>query len=85
MFEVGAKYKFRMIEDGDEILFWGDVETYEHPLIKLKDTPATKTETINTEEGFSIAIVDDPDRQPTIGAIINVISPNFISAVRQSE
>ncbi|MBX4920981.1 hypothetical protein HJA76_14915 [Rhizobium bangladeshense] len=83
MFEVGAKYQFRMIEGGDEVSFWGTVETYEHPLIKLEDTPAKKTEMINTEGGFSIAIVDNPEGRPTIGAIINVISPNFISAVRQ--
>ncbi|MDW9644482.1 hypothetical protein GOB48_22200 [Sinorhizobium meliloti] len=85
MFEVGAKYEFRMIEDGEETLFWGTVESYEHPLIKLEDTPAAKGEVTDTEEGISIALIADPEGQPIIGAIINVTSPNFISAVKQPE
>ncbi|KEC75399.1 UNVERIFIED_ORG: hypothetical protein GGD51_002494 [Rhizobium esperanzae] len=83
MFEVGSKYEFRMIEGGDEVLFWGSVVSYEHPLVKLEDTPALKSQTTSTDDGFSISIVDDPEGRPTFGAIINITSPNFISAVKQ--
>ncbi len=83
MFEVGAKYEFRIIEGGDETQFWGTVESYEHPLIKLADTPAMRSEMANSEDNFSLAFVEDPDGTPTPGAIINVTSPNFISAVRR--
>jgi hypothetical protein len=84
MYEVGAKYELRMIEGGDEMLFWGVVEAYEHPLIKLADTPAIRTETIDNKDDHSIAFVEDPDGEPIRGAIINVTSPNFISALKQS-
>ncbi|RVO74425.1 hypothetical protein [Sinorhizobium medicae] len=85
MFEVGEKYEFRMLEAGDEVLFWGTIESYEHPLIKLEDTPAVRGEAADTEDGYSFALVADPEGQPIIGAIINVTSPNFISAVKQPE
>lgn len=71
MFEVGKNYEFRMIEGGDEVTFWGQIEKYEHPLIKLSDLhlelrAVQKSETIH-------------------GRIINVTSPNFVSAVRRRE
>ncbi len=78
------RYEIRMIEGGDEVLFWGTVESYEHPLIKMEDTPAYTSATTDTD-GFSISLVADPNGKPSYGAIINVTSPNFISALKQPE
>ncbi|KTQ97556.1 hypothetical protein NS226_04215 [Aureimonas ureilytica] len=39
MFQVGKSYEFRMIEGDDEVVFLGDVEAYEHPLLKIRDVP----------------------------------------------
>jgi hypothetical protein len=76
MFEVGQEYEFRMIEGGDEVLFWGDIEVYEHPIIKLRDHAFA--------DPLLIGGVDRPPAEPVIipGKIINVTSPNFISGVR---
>ncbi|MBY5442097.1 hypothetical protein HFO93_01065 [Rhizobium leguminosarum] len=81
MFEVGENYEFRVIEGGDEIMFWGIVESYEHPLIKLQDTPAMTSKVL--QDGISIALVADPTSPAYPGRIINVTSPNFISAVKK--
>lgn len=75
LFKVGAKYKFRTLEGGDEITSWGTIETYEHPLIKLEDT-VINLRLRGGGEG-------EPKSYP--GAIINVISPNFISAVEETD
>ncbi|QIO73934.1 hypothetical protein HA459_18710 [Rhizobium leguminosarum bv. trifolii] len=83
MFEVGKKYEFRIIEGGDEIVFWGTIESYEHPLLKLQDTRAMKSEVIREESSMSISFVEDPEGKVYRGRIINVISPNFISAVQE--
>lgn len=83
MFETGATYEFRMIEGGSEVTFRGIVETYEHPLIKLKDSPAMKSVTTDSENDYTISIVEDPDGKPRRGAIINVTSSNFVSAELQ--
>lgn len=68
MFEIDQEYEFNMIKGGDETRFWGKVERYEHPLLKLRDTTL------------------DVNGVKTLlrGEIINVTSPNFISAVRKS-
>lgn len=73
MFKVGAKYKFHMLENGGEVTFGGTIETYEHPLIKLEDTRVI------------IRSMDGGEDQSNIypGAIINVTSPNFVSAVEK--
>lgn len=72
MFEVGKRYEFRMIECGDEILFWGAVERYEHPLLKIADVPAS-------------APGDLVQHGPINSPVINVTSPHFICAVLQDE
>jgi len=36
MCEVGKRYELR--EGDSDVRFWGEIEKYEHPLIKLKDT-----------------------------------------------
>ncbi len=61
-------HEIRMLSDGDETMFWGTVERYEPPLLKLADHVTPK---------------GDPFFPPgTVpGQIINVTSPNFISAV----
>jgi len=67
LFEVGARYEIRMIIGGEETVLWAAIEAYEHPIIKT----ASKT--------FG-------DKSPYLpgktipGQIINVTSPNFISA-----
>lgn len=83
MFEIGAKYEFRMIEDGDEVTFWGTIETYEHPLIKLTDTPPMTSKTTEHEDGGMTIEFVQTDGDPYPGKIINVTSPNFISAVKE--
>ncbi len=85
MFKVGAHYEFRMIEGDDEVQFGGEVEAYEPPLLKLKDTP---------EHPFPIQFMpgnapgEQPPQAPQMiprqpGQIINVTSPNFISALEK--
>jgi hypothetical protein len=78
MFEVGSKYEFRIIEGGDETMFWGTIETYEHPMIKLRDEEISVVYAQQSGPG-SISV------GPTIvpGKIMNVTSPNFISAVKR--
>ncbi|MBN9567413.1 MAG: hypothetical protein J0H79_07390 [Alphaproteobacteria bacterium] len=71
MFEVGKKYEFRIIEAGDETTLWGVVERYEHPLIQLARKPSLDIHTGKDK----ITLGGAP------GRIINVTSPNFISAV----
>lgn len=85
MFEVGKHYEFRMIEGEDEVVFWGDVEAYEHPLLKVRDIPEHEIaapfrprpapgQGADTSSGTV-------SRQP--GPIINVTSPHFISAIEK--
>ena len=76
MFEIGQKYEFRMIEGGAETMFWGTIETYEHPLVKIADSEPL---TINYGGETKTEIPSYP------GQIINVTSPNFISAVKKPE
>lgn len=64
MFEAGKTYEIKMILDGDETTMWRTVERYEHPLLKIADTPPS---------ALSSKVIK--------GEIINVTSPNFISAV----
>jgi hypothetical protein len=68
VFQVGKRYEIRMILDGEETMSWATVEHYEHPLLKFADVNVRSLES------------HLPD---TIlhGEIINVTSPNFISAV----
>ena len=71
MFEVGKNYEFRMMEGGDEVTFWGTVEKYEHPLIKL------------TDSHFQVSGAKKAMFVP--GRIINVTSTSFNSAVQKTE
>lgn len=67
MFEPGTSYEIRMIVDGDETTMWRTVESYDHPLLKFADK--TFAEDSMFLPGGTIR-----------GEIINVTSPNFISA-----
>jgi hypothetical protein len=69
MFEVGKRYGVRMIIDGEETISWRTIECYEHPLLKFADV------NVRSQESHL------PDTTLR-GEIINVTSPNFISAVR---
>jgi hypothetical protein len=71
MFEVGKKYEIRMIVDGEETTMWQTVEKYEHPLVKFADVHAKDVKPYLKEGTIP-------------GAIVNVTSPNFISAVIRS-
>lgn len=67
MFEVGKRYEIKMIINGDETTMWRIVEKYEHPLLKFADTERKiKNEFL---QGGTL-----------VGEIVNVTSPNFISA-----
>ena len=68
MFEVGRKYKIRMIIDGNETTMWQTVEKYEHPLLKFADVEIRE----DTKFGMPAGTIK--------GEIINITSPNFISA-----
>ena len=81
MFEIGAQYKFCMIKDGSEVTFVGTVKEYEHPLIKLEDTPSITVRFISREGSGESSEGHPIPSQP--GRIINVTSPNFVSAQRQ--
>lgn len=70
MFIVGKRYEIRMIEGGDECSFVRVVEKYEHPLVKFADVDIPPDFGPPGYEGSVIP-----------GEIINVTSPNFISAV----
>ena len=70
MFEVGRNYEIRMIIDGVETTMWQTIERYEHPLLKFADV------TINAENGLPTRTIK--------GEIVNVTSPNFISAKPRS-
>jgi hypothetical protein len=77
MFEVGKNYEFHMIEGGSETVFQGVIESYEHPLIKLKDS---KPVTIHIAGSM---VTEDVTTPSYPGQIINVTSTQFISAVRK--
>lgn len=81
MFEVGKRYEFKMLEDG-EVTFWGVVESYEPPLLKLADNPPMRIRFTAPGTGKPS---EDVHTAPTPGRIINVTSPNFVSAVRKDE
>ncbi|WCR16993.1 hypothetical protein [Paracoccus alcaliphilus] len=82
MFEVGKRYEFRVIEGGDEVSFTGRIEKYEHPLLKLEDTAVEALKIILTgPDGEDAKPLSDMPARTFPGRIINVISPNFISAV----
>lgn len=68
MFEVGKRYRYKIIIDGEEASTGGIVERYEHPLLKFKDSDAGD-------------FMPHMKGKITRGQIINVTSPNFISAV----
>lgn len=71
MFEVGKKYEIKMIIDGQESTFWRTVEKYDHPLVKFADVePKQFNEFLAT--------------QRLRGEIVNITSPNFISALVQA-
>lgn len=85
MFELGRRYEFKMTIGGAETTFWGEIESYEHPLIKLADVlpePFDGPEILDHEGN---PIVEPPllagADKVFPGKIINVTSPNFISAV----
>lgn len=73
MFKEGAKYEFHMLEGGDDVTSWGTIEKYEHPLIKLEDTQV-RVAVLGGGEG---------ELKTYPGKIINVTSPNFVSAEEQ--
>ncbi len=83
MFKVGKFYDFRMIEDGDEVRFGGYVEAYEHPLLKLEGGPERENPVrLMPGPAPGEAAPTSPGKIPGYpGQIINVTSPNFISAV----
>lgn len=68
MFEVGKEYEVRMLSGSDEVTMWRTVECYEHPLLKFADI-----EHAGRGEFLKARVVR--------GEIVNVTSPNFISAV----
>ena len=84
MFKVGSKYEFRMAEAGDEVTFWGTIETYEHPLIKLEDTQMPDINLVAQETGEVFRSIRGGDKVYP-GQIINVTSPNFVSAVEKTD
>lgn len=77
MFKTGEKYEFHMMEGDSEVTFWGVIETYEPPLIKIADSEPVTIQLTGGDD-------DEPKTLATIGAhpgkIINTHSPAFISA-----
>jgi hypothetical protein len=84
MFEVGKKYEIRMIIGGEETSIWRTVEKYEHPLLKFADVHH-KPVGAKFESGRPPTGADEFLKERTlVGEIVNVTSPNFISAVAVS-
>lgn len=77
MFEIGKKYEIRMIIDGSETTFWRTVEKYEHPLVKFSDESIRISLPMPPGFGNKNRVTESK----IVGEIINVSSPNFISAV----
>lgn len=78
MFEVGKYYEFHMIEGGGDVTFWGIVEAYDHPLLKLEDERSAGVSFV-----FDGKVVGHGGGNVARGQIINVTSPNFVSAQEQ--
>ncbi len=74
MFEVGKRYVIRMIVHGDEFLMSRTVESYDHPLVKFADI-------VMPQHFLPVGAMATTIRRE----ILNVTSPNFISAVLQDE
>jgi hypothetical protein len=70
MFEVGKKYEIRMIIGGQETTLWRTVESYDHPMVKFADAHFKKRNDFLPEKTLR-------------GEIVNITSPNFISATLQ--
>jgi len=68
VFQVGKRHEIRMIIDGEETMSWATIERYEHPLLKFADANVRSLESHLPDTTLH-------------GEIINVTSPNFISAV----
>ena len=68
LFQVGKRYEIRMIIGGEETMSWGTIERYEHPLLKFADVNIRPLESHLPDTTLH-------------GEIINVTSPNFVSAV----
>lgn len=85
MFEIGKRYSFVMIMDGEESSFSGHIERYDHPLVKLADTQIDPV-TINimgmAPDGQTATLAQkiETDGYVIPGKIINVTSPLFVSA-----
>ena len=83
MFNIGSRYRFQMIIDGEETSFSGVIERYEHPLIKLEDTNIERLRVVLHGE-FNTNAEEEPlfeaPAQVIPGKVINVTSANFISA-----
>lgn len=96
MFEVGSRYDFRMVRNGEDHAFSGTIAAYEHPLIRLEDTVAPVIEInfvgsepfkdISLSEAVAESYKEEPNKslsmggQTIKGAIINVTSLHFVSA-----
>lgn len=78
MFTVGKRYEFRVIEGGEETRFWGVVEKYEYPLLKLEDFDAKLEVRLVPPEGR--ASTKKVGSAKVAGRILNVTSPSFVSA-----
>lgn len=70
MFEAGKRYEIRMIIGGDETTMWRTVEKCEHLLVKFADSH------FDAKNDYLAA-------KTVRGEIVDVTSPNFISAVEQ--
>jgi hypothetical protein len=83
MFEVGKRYEFKMVDEDGHRTFWGVVERYEHPLLKLEDTKMSKVRIhLRPSQGpASEQTIGGDETYP--GEIINVTSSSFVSAVEK--
>lgn len=82
MFEVGTKYEFIIVREGSDESVTGRVVEYNHPLVRLADTPAMRGFSREIEGNFVMGMEIDPDAPPVPGQIINVTSIFFVSARR---
>ena len=81
MFEVGKTYQFEMMDGGSQISFSGEIEEYDHPLVKLADAEPIEFHIHGHGSDEPATVLSSIG--PTPGRIINVPSAAFISAVRR--
>jgi hypothetical protein len=77
LFKTGEKYEFHMMEGDSEVTFWGVIETYDPPLVKIADSEPITIQLVGSDDNEPVELTSIGPRP---GKIINTHSSAFISA-----